>query len=518
MINLKTLRLFIIGFLLLVVALESTPQTVPTLHAQADGEAVCETLVRQAIREIGSTCRELGRDEACYGNTRVDAELTDPALLFAESGDIVGVETLTRLTTQPANAETGEWGIAVIDIRADLPENSDESVRLLMFGGLDIEPVPSGIDPDQPTCSVANPNAGNVNMRTGPSTDFAVVDSLRPGESLTGYGVNADGDWIRTSRGWISANVTTNDCADTDVVVIEETSDAYFAPMQNFTLSLGSGGACENAPTGLLIQSPDDTTANILINDVELRVGSTAFVTVTEEDDMLIGNLEGDVVVVVDGEDQPLNLGMATSVGRDAQGNPTTPTTPEPWGNRIDNLSEDLVDALPTPIDLPPMMPMSTGTNSTDNTSSMEDEGEEETTSTAGPGIFLGCRSCTTCGYSSDQCITTPDGQCVWDPALCQNAYPGFGGSAEATLSNPGEVSCISAEELALVTFRYASINGMGFLTNAEILDFIDVSVATDRLTVNLACPSVGQRSRYLVIATDSLGNTFEFTFTVRGE
>jgi hypothetical protein len=35
-------------------------------------------------------------------------------------------------------------------------------------------------------------------------------------------------------------------------------------------------------------------------------------------------------------------------------------------------------------------------------------------TSTGGWG---GCGSCNTCGYDSSQCVLSPEGQCLWDPA-----------------------------------------------------------------------------------------------------
>lgn len=34
-------------------------------------------------------------------------------------------------------------------------------------------------------------------------------------------------------------------------------------------------------------------------------------------------------------------------------------------------------------------------------------------------GTWGTCGSCSTCGYTVSECVTSPDGQCVWDPATC---------------------------------------------------------------------------------------------------
>lgn len=37
------------------------------------------------------------------------------------------------------------------------------------------------------------------------------------------------------------------------------------------------------------------------------------------------------------------------------------------------------------------------------------------------------CGSCDTCGHPASECVTSPDGQCLWDPATCQSEQPGPG-------------------------------------------------------------------------------------------
>jgi Tol biopolymer transport system component len=39
-------------------------------------------------------------------------------------------------------------------------------------------------------------------------------------------------------------------------------------------------------------------------------------------------------------------------------------------------------------------------------------------------GQWGGCGSCSTCGYPANECVTSPDGQCLWDPATCRPDQP----------------------------------------------------------------------------------------------
>lgn len=35
------------------------------------------------------------------------------------------------------------------------------------------------------------------------------------------------------------------------------------------------------------------------------------------------------------------------------------------------------------------------------------------------PGVWLPCGSCNTCGHPANECVTAPDGSCLWDPTTC---------------------------------------------------------------------------------------------------
>jgi len=43
------------------------------------------------------------------------------------------------------------------------------------------------------------------------------------------------------------------------------------------------------------------------------------------------------------------------------------------------------------------------------------------------PGQWGGCGTCATCGHPANECVTAPDGACLWDPATCVRVPPGDG-------------------------------------------------------------------------------------------
>jgi hypothetical protein len=44
------------------------------------------------------------------------------------------------------------------------------------------------------------------------------------------------------------------------------------------------------------------------------------------------------------------------------------------------------------------------------------------------PGGWGPCGSCDSCGHAASECVTSPDGQCLWDPATCLAGPPPEGG------------------------------------------------------------------------------------------
>jgi hypothetical protein len=107
--------------------------------ANAQGE--CSAIVRQAITRTDEQCSNTGRNQACHGFSHVDAQPRAGAEVFPfELGDIADLVNIRSLTTFPYNETTGEWGIALLKVQADLPDAlPGTNVTFIMFGDAQIE-------------------------------------------------------------------------------------------------------------------------------------------------------------------------------------------------------------------------------------------------------------------------------------------------------------------------------------------------------------------------------------------
>lgn len=73
-----------------------------------------------------------------------------------------------------------------------------------------------------------------------------------------------------------------------------------------------------------------------------------------------------------------------------------------------------------------------------------------------GDGSWGSCGSCDSCGYDSDECVTSPSGQCLWDPTTCRGIPQGdpncLGFAVAVTGSEPGSVA-VSPATNCITTF-----------------------------------------------------------------
>jgi hypothetical protein len=201
-------------------------------------QTTCPALVETALNTVSETCASMGRNQVCYGNTAIDAEFETAEVSFEHPGDRADVVGLQRLATAPLQPETNTWGVAVMAVQANLPDNlPGENATFILFGDTEIAPA------DAP--------------------------------------------------------------------------EGYEAPMQAFSLTTRIGGiTCDEVPeSGLLVQAPQNTTVNFIINDAEITVGSSALLQV-EGDEMSIDTIEGFVEVTSAGATEVVGEGLSTRIRR----------------------------------------------------------------------------------------------------------------------------------------------------------------------------------------------------------
>lgn len=112
-----------------------------TVTVAAAQTATCAPMVEEALTLAGDSCGELSFNTACYGHNQVQAEFREGAVetLFASPADTVEVAQLTALRTTPYDETSNEWGIAVMNIQANVPDTlPGQGVIFLLLGDAEV--------------------------------------------------------------------------------------------------------------------------------------------------------------------------------------------------------------------------------------------------------------------------------------------------------------------------------------------------------------------------------------------
>ncbi|MCB9450506.1 MAG: hypothetical protein H6672_03655 [Anaerolineaceae bacterium] len=110
------------------------------VQAQID---TCPAEVETALDLVAESCDALGRNQACYGHELMQVELRDGSAPFSTVGDITAAADLLSVHTAPLSLETGDWGIVIFRVQANLPDTlPGQNVTLLFFGDAEVRPQP----------------------------------------------------------------------------------------------------------------------------------------------------------------------------------------------------------------------------------------------------------------------------------------------------------------------------------------------------------------------------------------
>ncbi len=303
----KLKSIFISVFLSLILFIVFTLNINQPVLSQDDTSSDCAPLVEEALQVLGSSCAEVGRNEVCYGHTMVNATFRDDAdgVRFSSSGDISPLIDIDTLVTEPIDLDAGTWGVAMMRLQADLPDlDADSSMTIVVFGDTE---VISAVDPTVaalPQCSVENESCRNLNIYAGAGANRDVVSVFPIGEQAVVNGRNENGDWVRLFRngslGWLPTAELTTTCAIETLAIVDESTDTstlYTQPMQAFTLQTNNNSSCEDAPDGLLVESPTGQRAHVMVNGVELEFASTGFLSGDADGNLLVSGIDGEITV-----------------------------------------------------------------------------------------------------------------------------------------------------------------------------------------------------------------------------
>src|SRR5262249_20893711 len=142
---------------------------------------------------------------------------------FDKVGDTVSVAHLNSLKLSPMDMLTGTWGVALLRLQADIPDDKPQNVNLLLFGDVEVQ----NLAPEAVLINVTMNSAGNVNVRRDPENTAFVMGTLSDGQSVTARGRSEDSTWIyidfpgeTNQKGWVRRSfVRTDEDLDTLNVV-----------------------------------------------------------------------------------------------------------------------------------------------------------------------------------------------------------------------------------------------------------------------------------------------------------
>lgn len=344
-----------------------------TFVAASAQDATCPAIVEASLVAADQACGQIGSNQICYGNITLDVvpQTGINNLTFNQAGDMVSVTDVKSLALSSMDASTGQWGVAVMKLRANIPDTlPGQNVTFLLFGDVEIQSDVSGaaVEPTPTPAPSATPvlvqvtASQTVNVRSAPNG--AVIGALPGGQAVQADGQDTSSTWLHIhltdgSQGWVAKQVVTvtgdadllpvmtaDDVSDqTSVSTAQPTDEAppvpAFGPMQAFYFKTGIGindRPCVEAPdSGILIQSPQGTVNIVLnMNGVEVALGSTVYIRAQPDADMIINVLEGQARATAFGRTIIAPAGTRLRVPLDANlAANGQPIGPEPYDNAI---------------------------------------------------------------------------------------------------------------------------------------------------------------------------------------
>jgi hypothetical protein len=336
----------------------------PLIAATEYGD--CADIVNYALDATKSVCNSTGRNQACYGHVLLDAQAQPGMgpLQFNKVGDRIDLTRLDSLRLSPMDIVNQTWGVALLKLQADIPDQSSSStnVSLLLFGDVQI----TNAIRNPVTINVSVRGKSNLNVRRQPNNQAFVITTLLPGVSVVANGRNEDGSWISVElpnqggNGWVTRSLIESD-GDLDTLNISRPDLAGYGPMQAFYLKTGkSESTCAQASDdGILVQTPEGVAqVRLWINEVRIRLGSTAFIQARPNNQMAIKTVEGEAHVEAMGVEQTVPAGTGVTVQMNANLAAVAPPS-RPEAYMAQDVSNLPVQNLDRPITIAPPLEVS---------------------------------------------------------------------------------------------------------------------------------------------------------------
>ncbi len=303
------------------------------LHVTIAVAATCPALVTTALETLEDSCVNTGRNRLCYGHTELQMQAHPGvgAYTFAAPGDRVDVSSVQTLRMSGMDAALDIWGIGWMQVQANVENSQPEDVTLLLFGDVDMRNTVRPLVIGQPAF-IHTTEGDDLNIRTGPGTNFPVLVALPDGTQVTildGPRIINNLRWwqVRLNNGADGWAVESVDDDEERLPTLIRDRGVYYGPMQAIQVATGTNDRqCVDAPeSGLLIQTPEGVTeVNFLINEVSINLRSTAYIQAVAGGDMLVNLLEGSADISVNGVSRFVPEGSRVRITMDLNLRPGT--------------------------------------------------------------------------------------------------------------------------------------------------------------------------------------------------
>lgn len=323
-------KILVIGALILLFAMVSGAQFTAAQEKPAspvaglnDSTAVCEQMVSQAFADLSNNCAALGPNSVCYGSGQVKATFKGESSSFSRPGDRAALTDLVSLETPAINPETGVYGVAMLNLQANIHSAANQSVTIVIFGEASLQNTVDALAQFIPAEAIDVTIENQAEIRSAPGINAPVMGLAEAGTTLQADALSNDGRWVRVyyqeRAMWLARAIVSSDVNTLPVI-----SSNDLTPMQAFDLlTSGLDVPCQGAPqSAVLIQNPTAETVQLYINDVPLQVNSTVFAR-TVGDNLRLTTGEGHVVLYPEAGELPIASGVTVDIPLDRQGQAT---------------------------------------------------------------------------------------------------------------------------------------------------------------------------------------------------
>src|SRR5258708_37372303 len=157
------------ALLCLTFCLNSDTVTAATAAQSDPGPLTCAQILPLVRKNLSANpgCAALQAGQACYGNNKLTVTFVDgtPAAStpFEAPGNIIQVDSIKSIQTTPLDLDHGEWGVAVMKLRTNLPGTiSGAPITFILYGDTRVEDASKPTSTDSAGTPAATPEVSRV--------------------------------------------------------------------------------------------------------------------------------------------------------------------------------------------------------------------------------------------------------------------------------------------------------------------------------------------------------------------